>query len=157
MKRLRTFVSLPAVDQRALAGAALRLLVARGALAVLPYRMVQRHYGRPQRELPPNTDVAAYRGRAVWAVRAAGRRMLGDRPCLAQALVVERLLRRSGAVADLRLGVVKAPDGELRAHAWVECDGEVVIGHRASREAYVPFRTLERARDSALAPAEGRT
>ena len=43
--------------------------------------------------------------------------------CLPRALTLCRLLRRRGIAADFCLGVKKFPFG---AHAWVECDGELV-------------------------------
>lgn len=43
--------------------------------------------------------------------------------CLQQALVVTRLLRRSGVAADLVIGCTVLP---MQAHAWVEAGGSVV-------------------------------
>ena len=48
--------------------------------------------------------------------------------CLTRALAAETLLRRYGHEASLRIGVAKGASAGLRAHAWVECGGRVVIG-----------------------------
>ena len=48
--------------------------------------------------------------RIVAAVEAMSRRLLGDKPCLTQALVAQRLLREDGFDSVLRIGVAK--DGE---------------------------------------------
>jgi hypothetical protein len=45
----------------------------------------------------------------------------GDGPCLRQALVAGHLLRSRGPV--LRIGVRRAEDGALQAHAWLAIDG----------------------------------
>jgi hypothetical protein len=71
-------------------------------------------------------------------VEAVGRRLLGDKPCLTQALVAQRLMSQGGYDSVLRLGVAK--DGrELLAHAWLERGGRVIIGGSASPERYTPL------------------
>lgn len=140
--RLRTFASLSLADHLALVGMTCRLLGARAALTALPYATVRRYFARPHRRPLQVADGVAYRRRVAWAVRAAGRWVLGDRPCLAQALVTERLLRRGGVPAHLRIGVAKAPDGRLLAHAWVESEGYVVVGSRTSPARYRELQPL---------------
>lgn len=61
-----------------------------------------------------------------WAVRAVSRRM-HDTKCLPQAIVALELLRGSGHDAALHIGARK--EEAFEAHAWVELDGEVVVGH----------------------------
>ena len=50
------------------------------------------------------------------------------------------LLRRHGHVSDLKIGVRLGdrtrPDIPLDAHAWVECDGRIVIGAVADLDEY---------------------
>jgi hypothetical protein len=71
-------------------------------------------------------------------VEAVGRRLLGDKPCLTQALVAQRFLRQRGYDTTLRIGVAK--DGrELLAHAWLEREGRVIIGGGASPVRYKPL------------------
>jgi hypothetical protein len=45
--------------------------------------------------------------------------------CLPRSLTLWWLLRRRGIESELRLGVRKDGDS-IVAHAWVECEGEVV-------------------------------
>ena len=75
--------------------------------------------------------------------------------CLVQAIVLQAVLRRRGVRSDVVLGV--APGGpipagapiRLRAHAWVEHDGAVLMGAVA-----VPYEPLCRlSGDSARAGA----
>src|SRR2546425_2686623 len=46
--------------------------------------------------------------------------------CLKKSLILFRMLRRRGIPAELRLGVRKL-DGEVSAHAWVECEGRILL------------------------------
>ena len=48
--------------------------------------------------------------------------------CLTQALVTKVLLTRRGQSATLRIGVCHGSRGEFIAHAWVESNGDIVIG-----------------------------
>ena len=63
----------------------------------------------------------------TWAVAAAARRMIGT-TCLAEALAVYTMLRRRGHEPLLRVGVRQGDHSLLEAHAWVECDGHIVMG-----------------------------
>ena len=93
----------------------------------------------PQRSSPTRR----YRLRASWAAHAAGRRLLPERPCLTQALVLQYLLlRRGDDAAELHIGVTKDEDGTLQAHAWVEHEGHVLIGGGDAPKTYERFEDL---------------
>jgi len=47
--------------------------------------------------------------------------------CLKKSLILLRILDRRGVRAELRLGVRKAQE-QFSAHAWVVCDGRIVLG-----------------------------
>jgi hypothetical protein len=83
----------------------------------------------------PATDPRADPDTLAWAVRAAARRV-PSASCLTQALALQTLLGEVGIGADLRIGVARDPDGAFRAHAWLEHDGRVVIGHLPDLERY---------------------
>jgi hypothetical protein len=83
-------------------------------------------------------------GQVCIAVNKAGRYFLGADSCFPQALAGEMLLKRNGYQANLRIGVIKHDDGSLRAHAWVESNGVVVIGGPISHvERYTPLPELD--------------
>lgn len=44
--------------------------------------------------------------------------------CLRRAAVLAALLRRNGRAAEVVIGVRRALDGGVEAHAWLACDGE---------------------------------
>jgi len=64
----------------------------------------------------------------VWAVQSASRFMPRASTCLTEALTAQVLLLRRGHPALVHIGTVKGEDGDLQAHAWVESQGEVLIG-----------------------------
>lgn len=63
----------------------------------------------------------------VWAVSAAARRV-PKATCLTQALATQIMLGRRGHRTTLQLGIMKSEAGKMDAHAWLERDGQVVIG-----------------------------
>ncbi len=110
--------------------AALRLVLQAG-LAALPFPLVVR-----MTRLLAGV-VAALRGRAptprdprtiAWAVRAAGRRLPLATSCLVEALAAKTLLDAERRPSRLRIGVCGGDGKPFQAHAWLECDGEVVAG-----------------------------
>ncbi|MDQ3648509.1 MAG: lasso peptide biosynthesis B2 protein [Actinomycetota bacterium] len=64
--------------------------------------------------------------RVARGVRRAGRLLPGGDNCLVQSIALERMLRRRGHPAELRIGVRRAPEG-LAAHAWVEHGGRALL------------------------------
>lgn len=140
----RKLIRRPAADRRAVLVAAGISVGVRLGLAVLPFRSVLRlvrRFARPSRSLPPS---AGERDRLVWAVHAVGRRLFPSKPCLTEAMAGFLLLRRRGIPAELHLGVEK--DGEkpgIRAHAWLESEGRVVVGGEDSPSRYRRLPSLE--------------
>jgi Transglutaminase-like superfamily len=76
---------------------------------------------------------------SVAAITSAGgtaARRIGSATCLGRALVVHTMLRRHGHAAVLRIGVRRDGAAPFEAHAWVECNGAVVIGELPEMAAY---------------------
>ena len=79
---------------------------------------------------PPHAIGAVRRAITAVAVRVP------SATCLVQALAADAMLRRRRVAAELHLGVrlrdrataAGVPNVPIEAHAWVECDGGVVIG-----------------------------
>jgi len=65
--------------------------------------------------------------RIIWAVVTASR-YIPKATCLTQALAGQVLLARYGYESNLHLGVQNDAGGTLGAHAWLEREGQVVIG-----------------------------
>jgi len=51
-----------------------------------------------------------------------------DATCLTRAQALQIMLARRGVSTRLMLGVARPNSDEFRAHAWLEKDGEIVIG-----------------------------
>jgi hypothetical protein len=78
----------------------------------------------------------------VLAVRRVAR-FVPCASCLTQALAAEVLLRRAGHTPRLRIGLRRDESGALRAHAWVENRGLVVLGD-GEVERFTPLPALEK-------------
>lgn len=64
--------------------------------------------------------------RILWTIDTIGRKSRAAPSCLEEALSVQWMLRRRRIESDVRIGVAKKEDGDLRGHAWVERDGRVI-------------------------------
>jgi len=107
-------------ERRLLTAAWLALAVAPLALALVPFRRL-RHWA--EGGAPSGRRTAASTAeRAAALVEAAARHHFVRTTCLARALVLCRLLRRSGGVARVVIGGARGA-GPFEAHAWVDCDG----------------------------------
>jgi len=72
-------------------------------------------------------------------VAGVGRRLPGIGTCLTQALVTEALLHREHHAARLVIGVERPGAKVIRAHAWVESAGGIVIGAAKDLGRFVPI------------------
>ena len=134
MQVLRKFRSLNAVERSLLLHAVLLVAFLRAVLCLLPFSRVSDYLTRCAKRRPIRQDIAT--SSLVWAIRTAAARIPGA-TCLTQALAAKYQLERSGHNAQLHLGVAKE-DGRLLAHAWLECDGETVLGGEIA-DRYAPL------------------
>ena len=79
----------------------------------------------------------------VWAVNVSSRYTPGLVKCLARALTTQTLMKSCGYSPQLQIGVVKADDGKLQAHAWIEHEGQVVIGNLSNLNTFVPMQLVK--------------
>jgi hypothetical protein len=105
----------------------LLLIGIRTAMLLLRYPTLNRLMDRPVRDVP--VDPAA-ETRVTWAIQAIGRRVGPLTTCLGMAMAARLLLARRGIASDVRFGVGRDVDSTFRAHAWLECQGRVVVGRR---------------------------
>ena len=92
---------------------------------------------QPRRATPSSEEICR-------AVDVIGRFIPGA-TCLVKAQVGCAMLNRFGYAAEIKIGVLKS-SSNLEAHAWVECDGVVVLGDTGNH--YVEMPTM--------APAAGK-
>lgn len=143
MRQLRRLTEMSWADRFALVRMAVLLLLMKAALVFLPFRTVHQAVRSLARRRPSSVpDDLAFIKRNAWAAEVGGRRLLGDKPCLAQALAVQAVLGRKGIETDLRIGVAKGNDGKLRAHAWVDYKGRTIVGGWRSPHAFRLLRPV---------------
>ncbi len=139
--RLRKFLRLPAAQHALLMKAAVLLWGVRLGLWLLPFRTLQRLLAWWIGPSPGNAREAAHLSHfptcqpadlptidgIVWAVTVASR-YVPKATCFTQALAVHALLQRGGHPTQIHIGVAKSDESQVEAHAWVECQGRVVVG-----------------------------
>ena len=136
MGRLAKLVRLSASDRWLLGRACVLVLLVRIGLWVLPFRRVQRLTDRLMRGACSRSLTSTER--VAWAVRTTSR-YIPKASCLTQAMAAQVMLARRGISNELRIGVAKTEEGKLEAHAWVESDGNVVIGGLPDLARYTPL------------------
>jgi hypothetical protein len=129
MDRLLRFLHYPLPERWILVRVSILLVLIRVALAFLPFRTISRFAQRMGQEKPDlHTDEDVSARRILWAINRAAGPILGDRACLTQALAGQVLLKRCGVSSKVRIGILKDGDGQFQAHAWLESEGQVLIG-----------------------------
>ena len=128
-------MNLDRAERHLLARAVMWILAARLGLRVLPYRTASLLFERISKRATHGNACSAETVR--WAMTAAARRLPGTR-CLAWALACHGLLSEAGLASAVRIGVAKAADGRLQAHAWVECCGKS-LSWGDDESAYAPL------------------
>lgn len=149
MKPLTKFLNLTRGERNLLASAVYYLAAIRIAFSVLPFQQLvkrletlkvsetHRHASRQGRHL------RVWKPEQIsWAIRVVGRYLPGTGNCLVQSLAAQTMLARRGYSSHLRIGVAKDKVGKFNAHAWVECDGKIVIGGAGASQ-YTAFPPLE--------------
>lgn len=143
MKRLYNFCRLPSQDRHLFVRSLLLLTIVRVGLWVLPFQTLRRLLARMSAvhaESPGQDHMPLER--VAWAVREASR-YVPAATCLTQALATQVLLSRRGLPVRFRIGVARGAGGEFLAHAWVECQGTIVIGGAQAHSRFTPFPPLD--------------
>jgi hypothetical protein len=131
---VRRLLGLTPARRRLVLEAAVLLGAIRLGLRLLPFPLLQRNVAR----LAKTEGARGPVGELRWALGVASRHM-PRATCLAQALAGQVLLARHGCPPSFRLGVRKDARGRLRAHAWLEHRGGVLIGNRRDLSRFTPL------------------
>ena len=116
------------------------LIMARAALVLLPFSLV-RSLVTDKKTASTHREKTASADDLAWAVTAASRFVPGG-TCLVQAVALQYLLQRAGHPALMHIGVNKDEARGLKAHAWVESRGRILIGGSNLRD-YTRLLALE--------------
>ena len=130
MRRLKRFAQLTGAERRFLVRALLVVGAARASLWVLPVEKARGVVARTA-----NGAAGSSVEQVVWAVKVVSRYLPGA-TCLTQALAAQALLTHSGFQSQVEIGVARnLANGNdkdelpaFQAHAWVVCQGQVVLG-----------------------------
>jgi hypothetical protein len=132
MSRLRKAFALSASDWLLIAQTWLWFVAVEVGLGCLPLQKLLRIIQRPgkaqrgtKREEEPRHATPE---RLAYCVGLTTRLHLHDPTCLKKALVLYTLLTRRDFNAQLFIGAARATNGKLDAHAWLECQGKVLLG-----------------------------
>jgi hypothetical protein len=122
---LRSLASLAPSERRLVLRTLPLVAGIRVALWLAPLRQVGRLLRACERlPFPVPSDLPV--SRLEWAVQAASRR-IPRATCLTQSLALQFLLARSGRSSEVHIGVRKDTEAGFQSHAWVECEGRVLL------------------------------
>lgn len=117
------------------------LTLIRLAMWLLPFRTLQSLVNRSSqissKQAKINIDTI------TWAVEISSRYMPGGVKCLARALTTQILMNWQGYSSQLRIGVAKENNATLAAHAWVEYQGQVIMGNLSDLERFTPLLSID--------------
>jgi hypothetical protein len=118
--------------KKAVLWAILLMVAIRVCLLALPFQKVNKILSiiskRPPGRLAPDIES----DEISWTVQAAG--FLPGATCLTRALAAKVLLAWRKQKTILRIGVAKEGQDALKAHAWLESKGKIVIGEKGIEE-----------------------
>nr|WP_295930378.1 lasso peptide biosynthesis B2 protein [uncultured Dyadobacter sp.] len=131
MKRIGRFISrwrtLSVSEKISFLKAAVCLSCIKIGLTVLPFSMFRKifHWFTATSEVTEVPQVKI--DRLVWAVDTAANLLPFELLCLPRALAVKYLLRKAPSMT-LEIGIEVNPAKHFEAHAWIEQNGNIVIG-----------------------------
>ena len=129
MQLLRRFFRLPWSERVLLFKAWSLIGFVRVSLLVVRFARTKRLLDRWQkRPVPRLVARRNHASRVARMVERASYLIPGGRHCLTRAMALEVLLRRRGYGAEVKIGVARDDSGKLIAHAWLHCEGVVLIG-----------------------------
>jgi hypothetical protein len=133
MTRLLKFFRLDDSDRHLLINTLILLGFVNLGLWLLPFstlRQILERIGQPNfKASQPSVH------KIIWAVNVSTNFIPGAK-CLARALTCQVLMNQRGDSPQLCIGVAKDETGKLKAHAWLEHQGKIVIGYLSNLSTY---------------------
>ena len=147
MWSINSWRRIPPARRAMLPTALAAVTLVRAGLRFVPLPAWERMADRLSSAHPTDGTALAMAQDVGWAVRSASRVVPGA-TCLTQALAAKLVLSRRGYTSRLRIGVARGPAHRLRAHAWLEASGLVVVGG-SSIEEFTPLAAAVSGDDAA--------
>lgn len=143
MNKIGKFAGLPRHEKKLYLWIAVCLVGIKAGLFLLPFERLREllaRFAKPYGKPGEIADIQVI----IMAIERVGR-SLGflQMNCLPQALVGYVLLRRRGFEVQLKIGVLKTQDDELFAHAWLEREGQVILGDLRNLREFTSFPSME--------------
>lgn len=136
MKKLLNFFRLPLAEKILLAESLILVLSIGLSLRLVPFRFFKNTFSKRLREKESHNQIDWKQiNLIVRSVRSVSR-AFPFASCLPQALAAMFLIKLKGQQTELKIGVVKAEDKSLKAHAWLETKGRIIIGKLPSHRQY---------------------
>jgi hypothetical protein len=127
MIRVRKFLFLSFSDQCLLVRSIILVSTITLGLRLLPFQLLRRTLAGVSARPPQLRGNKVPAARIAWAVKAACR-YVPAADDLPRALTTQTMLQRRGYPAKIYIGLARAPEGRLEARAWVESEGEILVG-----------------------------
>lgn len=139
MSRTEQILRLTWTERRWLLEAWLLLLGFRVALRTRPFPSVEKWarvpVGQSSEAVKDRPEDCA---RLAWCVDAAANHHVWRMQCLERSLTRQRMLRKRGIDAELKIGVQKQSSG-IEAHAWLELTGKPLNEPETIGERFLPL------------------
>lgn len=141
--RLRRFRSWKPHQRRLALEAVFFLLSARLLVMVIPFRYYHRLLGRQGLESDREVVVDRQARRSAHTVQVVSKYCFWQCRCLTQAIALKFILRRRRINCTVYLGVARSEADGLRAHAWLRCGQEILVGAEGHQEFAIVARFSE--------------
>lgn len=141
--RLRRVAALSPADRQWLAAAWIALVRSRLGLRFRPITQVPARAHAWDRDRFPSREARLRAAHSVGRAVDVAASFLPRTRCLPKALAAQALVRRLGLPSRLHVGFLRTAQGAVRGHAWLECEGEVVVGEHAHLDAFVPTMVFD--------------
>ncbi len=134
MRQLRQLLQLNPVQFWLLIQVAVVLNLIRLGLVIVPFQTLYRWMKQTRSSPHPTPSIPSCQ--ITWAVNVVGRYSPGQVQCLARALTTQLLMQQGGYPCEIRIGVTTPENDKFEAHAWVESQGEIVMGDLPDLQRY---------------------
>lgn len=138
---LRKFLQLNWSDRQVLFSAFVLVILIKLGLKFLSFPQLLRILDRLSQPSRRRRSPAALTiDRITWLVTISANLVPGHTKCLVRALTAQVFLKRHQHPCELRIGVTR-PDsnGNLEAHAWIESQGQIILGDLPDLAKYSPL------------------
>ena len=140
--KLARFRALSAADKQLLVRATAWLLIARIAIAVLPFGYLARRFSAEASSIPPDPDEKLLL-RVGRAVSISANHVPWRADCFPRTIAARMLLKRYGYASTIHIGVERQGEHGLEGHAWLTC-GDTVVTGGAELDRYTELGQLSR-------------